>query len=1028
MARTFDRSVLLGLVLLTTLLVLNAALAYFNTRQLREDAGWVTHTHEVLDLTADVLLALVDAETGERGFLLTGRDEYLQPYTAALPRLGERLAQLKDKTRYNPRQQARLAKLEELAAVRLALLKQRIDLRRQREKDPGALAAARTGREQMDALRALVAEMEQEEHDLLRDREGRSRRAYEVAVTTGLFTAALGLVTVGAFVGLLRRSLRARQQAAAAVNEQREWLRVTLASIGDAVIVTDRGGRVTFLNPVAEALTAWHHDDALRQPLEAVFQIINEQNRQPVESPVARVLREGTLVGLGNHTNLIARDGTERPIDDSAAPIRDSQGQVGGVVLVFRDVSERRRAVAALLRSERELADFFENATIGLHWVGPDGTILRANRAELDLLGYAPEEYVGRPIAEFHADPDVIHDILRRLRTGQQLCDCPARMKCKDGSLKDVLIDASVLWQDGRFVHTRCFTRDVTDRKRAEQDLRFLADASATLAALVDFESTLQKVARLAVPTFADWCTVDMLDEAGTLRRVAVAHVDPAQVDRARELHCRHPPDRGAPLGVWHVLRTGTSEMVPDISDDLLVATVKDGALLRILRELGLKSYLGVPLGVRDKVLGVITFIAAESGRRYGPADLAVAEDLAHRAAVAIENARLYQAVREADRRKDQFLAILAHELRNPLAPIRNCLEILKQAGANVAIVAQAREMAERQVHSLTRMVDDLLDVSRIMRGKIELRRERVDLARVVARAVETAQPVLAAEGHDLAIDLPEQRIWINADVVRLAQVVANLLSNAAKYTEKGGRIKLTAGREGGEAVVRVRDTGIGISPEMLDRIFDLFMQVDAIGSRSQGGLGIGLTVVRSLVEMHGGMVAAQSAGLGHGSEFVVRLPLAPADEPQGGPASRAEAAPAEQPVARKILVVDDNMDAADSLAVLLQLAGQQVQVAYDGATALARASADPPALAFLDLGMPKMDGYELARAFRAHPALQDTVLVAVTGWGQPEDRQRTTQAGFDHHLVKPVEPAALDRLLAEQSENASRSRSDGGT
>jgi PAS domain S-box-containing protein len=364
---------------------------------------------------------------------------------------------------------------------------------------------------------------------------------------------------------------------------------------------------------------------------------------------------------------------------------------------------------------------------------------------------------------------------------------------------------------------------------------------------------------------------------------------------------------------------------------------------------------------------------------------------------------------REAERRKDQFLAILAHELRNPLAPIRNALQILKHAGANGEVVARVREMAERQVHALTRLVDDLLDVSRIMRGKIELRRERVDLAGVADRAVETARPVLDAEGHELAVALPEEPVWIDVDVVRMAQALANLLNNAAKYTPKGGRVELTAGREGQQAVVRVRDTGLGISPEMLDRIFEMFTQVDAVGSRSQGGLGIGLTVVRSLVEMHGGTVAADSAGLGQGSEFVVRLPLA---EPPRGSASRAEEDPAERPSARKILVVDDNRDAADSLVVLLRLAGQEVQVAYDGPSALAQAEADPPAIAFLDLGMPKMDGYELARAFRAQPALQGTLLVAVTGWGQPEDRQRTTAAGFDFHLVKPAEPAVLDRLL----------------
>jgi signal transduction histidine kinase len=556
---------------------------------------------------------------------------------------------------------------------------------------------------------------------------------------------------------------------------------------------------------------------------------------------------------------------------------------------------------------------------------------------------------------------------------------------------------------------------DVTDRKRAEQDARFLASASVALAGLVDYQSTLQKVARLAVPEFADWCAVDMLDESGAVRRLAVAHVDPSKVELARDLYRRYPPDPAASYGTFNILRTGQSEMTPEITDELLAATVRDPELLRILRELGLRSYVAVPLSVRGRVLGVVTFVGAESGRRFDDTDLAVAEDLAHRAAVAIENARLYQAVREADRRKDEFLALLGHELRNPLAPIRNALNVLKLPGADAAITGRAQAMMERQVEHLVRLVDDLLDVSRIMRGKVELRREPVELATVVARAVETSQPVVDAEGHQLTVALPPEPLWVDGDLVRLAQVVSNLLNNAAKYTERGGQILLTAGREGSEAVLRVRDTGVGIAPELLPRLFDMFFQAERRTRESQGGLGIGLSLVRGLVELHGGSVEAHSAGPGQGSEFVVRLPLLARTEAAATPQPQAQVMPGGL-APRRVLVVDDNVDAADSLAMLLRLEGQEVQVAYEGATALARAEAESPAIAFLDLGMPKMDGYELARAFRRHPALKGTVLVALTGWGQPEDRQRTREAGFDHHLVKPVESAALHRLLSTNS------------
>jgi len=360
--------------------------------------------------------------------------------------------------------------------------------------------------------------------------------------------------------------------------------------------------------------------------------------------------------------------------------------------------------------------------------------------------------------------------------------------------------------------------------------------------------------------------------------------------------------------------------------------------------------------------------------------------------------------------RKDEFLAILAHELRNPLAPISNALQILKLHGAVTPAAAEARDVAERQHRHLTRLVDDLLDVSRIMRGKIELRKERVELATVVSRAIETVRPMIDAERHQLSVNLPKERIWLLADLVRLAQVLANLLSNAAKYTEQGGQITLTVEREDWGLAIRVRDTGIGIAPEAVPRLFEMFMQIAPGASRSQGGLGIGLTLVKSLVAMHGGTVEAVSAGLGKGSEFVVRLPaeVIQIPEPDMPPAeeSPAETAP------RRILVVDDNVDAAQSLAMLLKLRGHAVQVAFGGAEALAAARAELPQAAFLDIGMPGMDGYEVARRMRAEfdGSLR---LIALTGWGTDQDRQRSRAAGFDHHLTKPVDLAGLEGALA---------------
>ncbi len=365
--------------------------------------------------------------------------------------------------------------------------------------------------------------------------------------------------------------------------------------------------------------------------------------------------------------------------------------------------------------------------------------------------------------------------------------------------------------------------------------------------------------------------------------------------------------------------------------------------------------------------------------------------------------------LRLADQRKDQFLAVLAHELRNPLAPISNALEILKQPGLDAPTAAKVRDVADRQLRHLTRLVDDLLDVSRIMRGKIDLRKEKVELAAIVARAVETARPLIDGARHQLTVSQPDQPVWVEADLVRLAQAVGNLLCNAAKYTEPGGTIRLTATCDAGDVVIHVCDNGIGIAPEVMPRLFEMFMQVAPGATRSQGGLGIGLTLVKNLIGMHGGAVEARSDGLGKGSEFLIRLPTVSAPLQPEQPLATEDAVVA---LGRKVLVVDDNADAAQSLAVLLRLRGHEVHVALGGAEALQMVSLSVPELVFLDIGMPDIDGYEVARRLRSqfHAGL---TIVALTGWGTEQDRRRSREAGFDHHLTKPVEMAAVEAVMA---------------
>jgi two-component system CheB/CheR fusion protein len=377
----------------------------------------------------------------------------------------------------------------------------------------------------------------------------------------------------------------------------------------------------------------------------------------------------------------------------------------------------------------------------------------------------------------------------------------------------------------------------------------------------------------------------------------------------------------------------------------------------------------------------------------------------------------------EADRRKNEFLAMLAHELRNPLAPIRNALHLLGRPGTDAATVQRVREIMEHQIEHMVRLVDDLLEVSRITRGKIQLRKERIDVKDLAVRVAEASRPLMDAHGHSFSVSVPPEPVWLEADPVRLEQVLVNLLNNAAKFTGAGGRIWLSLAAEEDEAVLRVRDTGAGIPPDLLPIVFEPFVQANGALDRAQGGLGIGLTLVRSLVEMHGGRVSAHSEGLGTGTEIAVRLPRLPAmseEGPEEGAEERSEdsARPQEKAPAapRRVLVVDDNRDSAESIAMLAELWGHQTRIVYDGPAALAEAQAWQPDVVLLDIGLPGINGYEVARRLRQMPSLDGVLLAAMTGYGQERDRRLSREAGFDVHLVKPVPPETLQELLARGS------------
>jgi signal transduction histidine kinase/DNA-binding response OmpR family regulator len=554
-------------------------------------------------------------------------------------------------------------------------------------------------------------------------------------------------------------------------------------------------------------------------------------------------------------------------------------------------------------------------------------------------------------------------------------------------------------------------------RASAEESTRrsaFLAEASKTLAASLDPIAIERGMVRLVVPWLGDLGVLCHLEENNGIRPTQLAWADEAYgrgvrpFGRDEELHpalmaaVRRVGVMGEPESLT-VVGAGPALSWPDSSGH--TSRIGSGP------DFELTSAVVLPLAARGKVVGVLLLAMGPSGRKYGEADRALAEDLAGRAAIALDNAGLYRDIQASDRRKNEFLAMLAHELRNPLAPIRNACQILRLAAPDQPDLRSAADMIDRQVQHLARLVDDLIDIARITQGKIQLQTEAVDVATVVQRAVDSVQPIMEARTQELSLNLPPTPLWVNADPVRLAQVLGNLLNNAAKYTQEGGRIWLAATCEGGQAVFRIRDNGVGIPADMLAGIFELFTQVDRSLDRSQGGLGIGLTLVKRLVELHGGTVTAFSAGADQGSEFVVRLP-ALAATPADLASNRAGGKPTPAP-ARRVLIVDDHVDAANSLATLLRLHGHEVHLAHHGRTALEAATKFRPEVVLLDIGLPEMDGYEVARRLRQEMGLKDVAIAALTGYGQDEDRRRSQVAGIDVHLVKPVNLETLYKLLA---------------
>ncbi|MEP6864290.1 MAG: PAS domain S-box protein [Deltaproteobacteria bacterium] len=667
-----------------------------------------------------------------------------------------------------------------------------------------------------------------------------------------------------------------------------ELLSTTLRSIGDAVIATDTEGRVSFMNVVAERLTKWTTDEARGRRLHEVFPIFNEETSAPVENPVDRVLREGGIVGLANHTMLRRRDGSEVPIDDSAAPIRSEAGALQGVVLVFRDATEEKR------------------------------------------------------------------QLYRRL---------------------------------------------------------FLAGATEEIVGAADYRDALRRIATLACPRMADWASVDIVDPATRqIEQLAVAHVDPAKVEFARELAKKYPPDPSSQTGAYNVIRTGRSELYPEIPNELLQRGARDEEHLRLIRELDLQSAMVVPLRGQREVYGAMSFIFVGETRRYTEEDLELAEELSKRVSLMIERRRLEEQAELANRMKDEFLATISHELRTPLQAILGYGAMLER---KIAVdTDKAITVIMRNAHAQARLVEDMLDMSRILSGKLGLTMTRVDLAAAVAAAVDSIRPAATARGQRISVELAEDLGPVMGDFERLQQIVWNLVSNAVKFTPREGSIAVRAARAGSSVRITVTDTGKGIPAEHLTAIFDRFRQVDSSSTRGHSGLGLGLAIVKYLVEAHAGSITVHSDGPGRGSTFTITLQaqLEPIAKDAAGCAPR-------EPVSTvalagiRVLIVDDDDDTRHAIADTLVSVGARVDQASSAEDALHRLAQSPPDVLLSDIGMPTQDGYALIRRVRALPPERggQVPAVALTAYARREDVTKAKTSGFQLHVSKPV---AVENLI----------------
>ena len=848
-----------------------------------------------------------------------------------------------------------------------------------------------------------------------------------------------------------------RHRATTLPQQSEAMFRLLVDSVREyAIFMLDPEGRVASWNAGARRLKGYEADEIVGQHFSRFYPA--DRDREQVQGELDVAVREGQYQEEGWR---VKKDGTRFWADVTITPVRDQTGTVIGFAKVTRDLSARRAAEEqrVQLAAERvahaetqrlneqlhganeQLRLVFGGITEGIIVQDREGRIVLANDMGARLCGYphAAALMAARiqdVIARFEIlDEDGAPFPLERLparrvlRGGEERAEAVMRTRLKGSQLDRWSLSKAAPLRDaqGNVVMAISIFEDVTERRQVLERLRFLSEAGELLGSSLAHEDTLAAVARLSVPRIADWCTLDVFDERNQVRRLAVAHTNPAKVAWARELEQRYPVQLDAPSGVGAVLRTGRSEMVSEITGEMIEGTAKDPEHLRILQELGLRSYICVPMVARDRIIGALTLLATdESGRRYTDADLTMAELLGRRVGLAVENARLYtqtqaalSQVTEISRLKDEFLATLSHELRTPLNAIVGWASMLKAGTLDPAVARKGIDTIDRNAALQSRLIADILDVSRIITGKVRLNVRPVHPLTAIEQAVDTIRPTADAKGIRLETILDPSAGPISGDEERLQQILWNLLSNAVKFAPRGGRVVVRLEAVNSQVMLTVEDNGPGIEPSFLPHLFERFRQADSSSTRAHGGLGLGLAIVRHLVELHGGRIRASNREDGTGAVFTVQLPRRPVLASQAPEIEQRHPAVSPETVVAaadaslqgtRVIVVDDEEDARDLLAVSLEQSGAEVRKLAAAEEVLAQLPAYRPHVLLADIEMPGRDGYTLLQLVRRLPPDQGglTPAIAVTAYAGVEDRIRALAAGFDLHLPKPVQ---LDEL-----------------